>query len=512
MFLTETDFINMKLTAEAKLNDSEIIAALINDDAQSAQKEEMRQGERYYVGEHDILKKDFTKTTLSETVTDNQGRDKEFLSEFRNPNRSNHHNVNAFHRILVDQKASYLVGKEPSILVDGSEKDKEKKAYETMLADFADDAFNEALQDLVVGASNKGFEALHVYYDETGKLCYCVVPASELIPVYDTVHEKKLEQVIRYYDITVIKGNKKTIRKKVEWWTDTDVTYYIQDDDDSFLLDMSYQVNPCPHWTDTKFLNGAVKQKEAHSWGRVPFVILKNNQKMTTDLRPIKGLIDVYDLLSSEGTNNFLDLAELYWVIAGYGGETTSAIARKLQVNRAVSISDAQGKIEAKQTELPVAGRLEYLNMLRRDIFHFGMGVDVDADKFGNAPSGVSLKFQYSLLNLKAHAMAAKLRAAVKEFLWFITDDYNRMHGTAYDSGDVSVSLNYETITNDLETIQMIAQSDGIISRKTQLANHPLVTDVNEEMKQLESEEKASLDRYDDGSMNPNNPAGGEDE
>ncbi len=63
--------------------------------------------------------------------------------------------------------------------------------------------------------------------------------------------------------------------------------------------------------------------------------------------------------------------------------------------------SGADGKVEAKQVELPVAGRLEFLKMLRKDIFHFGMGIDTDSDKFGNAPSGVSLKFQYTLLDQK---------------------------------------------------------------------------------------------------------------
>ena len=68
---------------------------------------------------------------------------------------------------------------------------------------------------------------------------------------------------------------------------------------------------------------------------------------------------------------------------------------KNFHFNIAVHISDSSGKIEAKQVELPVSGRLEYLKMLRKDIFHFGMGIDVDSDKFGTAPSGVSLKFQY---------------------------------------------------------------------------------------------------------------------
>lgn len=121
---------------------------------------------------------------------------------------------------------------------------------------------------------------------------------------------------------------------------------------------------------------------------------------------------------------------DLYWAIQGYGGETAQAIVKKLQMNRAVHVEGGDGgRIEAKQISLPVEGRLEWLKMLRRDIFHFGQGIDTDADRFGNAPSGVSLKFQYTQLDLKANALAVKLKRALKEFFWFVTNDYNRRHG-----------------------------------------------------------------------------------
>ena len=93
-------------------------------------------------------------------------------------------------------------------------------------------------------------------------------------------------------------------------------------------------------------------------------------------------------MISSEGTNTLLDLVDLYWVIQGYGGETASAIARLLQINKSVSINDAGGNIAAHQVDLSLTGRIELLKMLRRDIYHFGMGVDFDNDTLGTAPSG----------------------------------------------------------------------------------------------------------------------------
>lgn len=288
--------------AEGALNESDILKYIINDDIDSAQKKNMQKGERYYNGEHDVLQKDFRISKILET---DEQTEKEICKPFQNVNRSNHKNVNAFLKILVDQKTAYLVSKEPTIKVSGAEENTEQKAYEKMLCEFADDNFNEVLQDLVTGASCKGFEALHIYYDNNGDLQYCIVPANEIIAVYDTNNQNELLEVIRYYDITVVENGQKYIRKKVEWWTKQNVTYYIEKESNLFVKDTSISVNPAPHYWSITTLDGFQKNKQGHSWGRVPFLLLKNNRNSTTDLEHIKGLIDAYDLISSEGTNNF---------------------------------------------------------------------------------------------------------------------------------------------------------------------------------------------------------------
>lgn len=184
-------------------------------------------------------------------------------------------------------------------------------------------------------------------------------------------------------------------------------------------------------------------------------------------------------------------------MISGYGGETAGAIARKLKINKAVNVEGAErGGIEAKQVELPVSGRLEFLKMLRRDIFFFGMGVDTDTDKFGNAPSGVSLNFQYTLLDLKVEGIAAKLRKSIKQLFWFFTEDYNRKNHTAYDSSLIQVSLNKTMITNDVETVNIIQNSKGIVSDKTLIARHPFVTDINAELEELETQKQKEQQDY----------------
>lgn len=492
MYLTVTDVINMKISMDKIINDSEIIKTIVSEDSLSVQKKLMKTAEKYYVGEHDVLLKNFNSSTVTETDEYENEHEKKFV----NPNASNHHNIAPFHRVLVDQKVSYLLSREPSISVDGSSDDEHIKEYEKMLCKFCDEGFNEKMQVLLTGASNHGFEAIHVYYDENGNLKYCVVPADELIPIYDTNYQTELQAVIRYYTIVITKNGRKYMRHKVEWWTENDVTYYEENDMNGYILNSSLPYNPAPHWWEFILNDGIVKEKKPHSWGRVPFIILKNNEKLTTDLQCIKGLIDAYDILSSQGTNNFIDLVELYWVIQGYGGEAAGAIAKKLQINKAVNISDSSGTVDAKQVQLPVDGRISFMKMLRKDIFNFGMGIDVDDESFGQAPSGVSLKFRYAQLDLKCGKVIPGLKRCIKELLGFVTDDYNMRYGTDYDSSLINVSININRITNDSETVQMIKESVGIVSKETLLAKHPFVDDVNDELLRLESEENKENNKF----------------
>jgi len=477
MFFTEIDIINARLREGGNADNEEILKYIINENERSIRLKKMAEGERYYAGEHDVLNKDFRQSRITET--DENGEEKTGI--FVNPNKSNHHNVNCFHKLLVDQKVSYLVGRKPVIKIDyksGMEKDEE---FERAIEDFTSEKFNGTLQELLIGASNKGKEVLHVYYDKEGKLSYCIIPAEEVIAIYDSEHENELQQVIRYYDTSVIKNGHKQIRKKAEWWTKENVTYYIEDEKRNFIMDYSMEENPSPHWWSIDTEDGIETKREERNWGRLPFIILKNNYKETTDLEAIKGLIDAYDMISSEGTNNILDLVELYWVIQGYGGDTASAIAKKLQINKAVSITDNSGNVEARQVELSMDGRLDYMKRLRRDIFQFGQGIDIDPDRLGNSPSGVSLKFQYTLLELKASGIAVKLKECIKELLWYMVDDYNRRNNKNYDSALIKVVLRRNAVTNDYETVQMIQMSKGILSDESLIAIHPFVDEISME-------------------------------
>ena len=480
MYLSDLDLMKQKLTTEGKLNQSDILRMILNDASLEVKRLFMAVGERYYLGRHDILYHNFQSSQVYDTVPDpnNPGQTIDLTTTVINRNNSNLHNVHPFHKLMVDQKASYIVGKPPCVIVNGDD------AFQAALTEYtSDENFCDMLFDWVVGASNKGIEWVHVYYNDAGELRCCIVPADEVVAFYDCEHQTELRDVVRFYMFDVVTGSKTLKRHKIEWWTAQDVTYYIEDEEGCYMLDPLYPCNPMPHWFDVTSVDGLEKHRKEQSFGRVPFVPLHNNSEDVSDLggqdddgRPqgIKSLIDAYDMISSAATNDQIDLVGLYWIIQGFGGETAQQVVKKLQINKAVCVDGADGGISAQQVQLGVDERLKWLEMLRRDIYHFGMGIDTSDEQLGNNPSGVALKFKYTQLDLKANPLILKLKMAIKELLIFFTEDINRKNGTEFDPSKIFITINKSMIANDSETVNMLNASRGLLPDKLLAAAHPL--------------------------------------
>ena len=504
MIITQTDLAKLRIRSGVGMGESEILADLITQHQRDPARQHALEGEEYYKGENDIKRHSFNQTTILRPDPQDSTLDVEEV--FRNPNASN---VRTQHKFLlnhIEQKVSYISGKEPSIAVDDAQAGKdgasgnEEWDYQSALTDTTDARFRKTLLQWERTASRHGVAWLHEYKDQAGTLRQVVVSRLEGIPIYDTVHEQDLVEFVRWYTVDVYVGTKMVPIIKAEWWTAEGVTYYVQEiirnttgnaPGLKFYLDPDFEINPAPHYWEVSMgvaFDGVTpfeRSRTPKAWGRVPFVELSNNSDRMTDLEPYKDLIDAYDLISSKGTNNLMDFNEFFAVIQGYGGDTAAAVAKKLQINRAISINGQGGNLEMKQLDLQMQGRIDWLKELWKAIHVFGQAVDVTNDQLGNAPSGVSLKFQYTLLDLKANNLIIEAELALKEHLRFVTEEINRKNGTQYDVERVRVTFNKSMITNEMETVTMIVQSDNLVPERTLLAAHPLVDDVDQAYKDL---------------------------
>lgn len=436
-----------------------IDTAVVNELIQGHDKKDMLLGEAYYYNDNDIRKRQFYYWKDGQRVLDIE--------------KVNHRIPHGWHKFLVDQKASYLVGKPVTFTCEDEE-------YLAKLNEVLNDEFDDVLPELAVAASNKGREWLHPYINEDGLFDYIQIPAEEGIPIYGGPKRKNLEAFIRYYSL-----DEETV--KVEVWDKQKVTYYEKIGIGELVLDVTEPINPAPH-----FMYG----EQGYGWGEVPFIDFKNNNKAISDLTFYKELIDSYDRIASDVDNNLEEIQSLIYVLKGYEGQGLEEFMENLKRYKAIA-TDEDGGVDTIHAEVPIDTVEARLKRVSDDIIKFGQGVDNNPEKFGNAPSGIALQNLYSLLDMKANVLERKFAKAISWLVWFATEFINISEGKDYDYKTVKPVFNKSMITNQVENVTMAMQSKGIVSDETILSNHPWVTDAQEEMERLEKQKEEMMDMYD---------------
>lgn len=456
-----------------------VIDDFIGEDKNSIIKKVMQKGVDYYHVHQDIEQKKRTYWVKGKEKTDES--------------KPNNKLAHAWHTMLVDQKVAYLCSKPPSYsdkeaTTDESDnKVNPNQEFLDYITEILDEDFEDDLNDLGTGASNKGVEWLHVYIDEVeegiGELKYKVIDARECIPIWKSGDLKELQALIRYYEMQV----NDDVVLKAEYWTDKQVYYYIQNGEGGdFIPDNITEDEPIQdHFTYNNI---------GYGWDRVPFIPWKNNKDMTSDLQLYKSLIDEYDKKVSVRGDDLEEIQEAVDILRGYDGTDLAEYQHNKRYYKVVKVN-AEGGYDQATIDIPTDAHESHLNRLDEDITTFGQGVNPKSDKFGNNPSGVSIKFLYSALDLKASKMERKFQRAFNKLFWFISE-YLYMTGKTnqrYNPSSIKVTFNKTMIANEVEMIDAVNKSKGVVDEQTIFESHPLVQDPSKALDRYRAENNTNL-------------------
>lgn len=444
------------------LTTEEIIKIFIDEFNTSKQRRMMLDGERYYRVENDILNRKMIRYEDERPVID----------ETKTNNRLAH----GFMHVLVDDKVNYLLSKPYTLTCDDKE-------YLEAVKKTLGKRFQKRITQLGTEASNKGIAWLYVYIDAEGNFKTMRIPSEQIVPIWEDNDHEKLQALIRYYDIEVYEGRDKRIVTKVEYWTPETVDYYVLQNGE-IILDSEMYLD------DENNYDGHFKvDNEPGNWGRVPFIPFKNNDYELPDLQFVKTLIDNYDLTRSDIANELEDVKNVIYALRGYGGESLSEFMRDLAYYRAVKLDD-DGGVDTLETTINIEAAKEHYQQLKKDIYTFGQGVDKSSDQLGNSPSGIALKFMYSGLDLKCNAMEDNFKWSFEQLIYFV-NKYLETTKQKVSDKEITIVFNRNIAINESTTITDCQNSKGVISDKTIIANHPWVEDIEEELKQIEEENKS---------------------
>lgn len=399
----------------------------INKDKQAPLKDRMREGVNYYKYEHDILNYrlfyfDSTGTLREETT------------------RSNVRIPHAFFTELVDQKVQYLLSNPIEFCVDD-------EVFQQRLDEYTGDNFQMQLQELLEGASKKAIEYIYPYKDINNRLAFQVVDSLTLIPIYNENNE--IIAYVRYYETEISKDGRTRTVTRAELWDDEKVWYFVTDDNGNFNLDAKKELNPKPHLV---MRHMGTDELIGKGWGFLPFFELKNNKAQKTDLEPIKGLIDDYDLMACSLSNNLEDFQEALYVVKGYDGDDLDKLTKNIKTRKTVGVNEG-GDVDVKEINIPYEARKVKIDLDKEGIYKFGMGFDSTLVGDGNI-TNVVIKSRYTLLDMKCRKVEIRLRKLLRELLELIVQDINELNGTSYHVRDIEIKITRSTIANETEKIE----------------------------------------------------------
>jgi len=243
---------------------------------------------------------------------------------------------------------------------------------------------------------------------------------------------------------------------------------------------------------------GKVENIEYTGWEALPFIELIN-QEGVYDLIDIKDLIDMYDVTVSDLANNIDRILEAILLVKDRGAQDITEFMEQLKLNGIVFVDDttSEGDVRYITVEIPIEARIKLLELLHTNIYNFSMSVDIEK-LTGGSLTNVLIQAKYANLDLKA-------REFIKQISKFVKDYFN-FFGISLTNKDIIFNKNL--IFNENEKIENVVKSVGVISRESNVPNHPYVKgDIEEELKRLDQEALMyqNTDLSNDSNSNDNN-------
>ena len=456
--------------AKTTITDKQFLEAEIKKFKRSEKRKWMIKGDLYYGGDHDILKR-------KRTMIGEDGLLKEV------ENLPNNRIIDNQYSKLVDQKVNYLLTKPPSF-------NTENKQYGDALKMVFNKRFLRSLKNLGEDSLNGGIAWLHPYYNAAGELAFKKFAPYEILPFWQDDEHTVLDAAVRLYEVEAYEGQLEKIIEKVEVYTPKGIDYYILRDN---VLIPDVEREPSPHIivTDDKGTTG-------WNWQKIPLIPFKYNNKELPLIKRVKSLQDAINTMLSDFENNMQeDARNTILVIKNYDGTNLGEFRKNLATFGAVKVRTAEGGeggIDTLTIEVNADNYKVILEVLKKAIIENGRGYDAKDDRMSGNPNQMNIQSMYSDIDLDANGMETEYQAAFEDLLWFVKMHLSNSGEGNFEHEVLEIIFDRDILINESETITNCKASVGIISDETIVAQHPWISDPEDELAKIKKQKEADLE------------------
>ena len=419
-------------------------------------------GDRYYRGDHDILKKKRMGI----------GKDGE-QTELKN--LPNNRNVDNQYAKMVDQKTNYLLSQPLAFK-------SENEAYVEGLNKVFDKRFHKILKNVGEDCMNGGIAWLHPYYNERGELKFKRFASYEILPFWADDEHTDLAMAVRYY----LEEDPNLIDRYIQ-----KVEIYTKDGIDFYTFDNNRLIPEKSHRNYFKV------GEEDYNWERIPLIAFKLNAKEIPLIKRCKNLQDAINEIVSTFKNNMEENAyNTILILENYEGEDPAEFRHNVNqygLIKVGSVDGARGDVRTLQIEVNAENYESMLKMYKKALLENCKGYDfTDLHTSGGEPNQMLVKSIFSEIDLDANEMELEFQCAFEELLLFVN------HSLNVNDEKVEIIFNRDVLQNEAEIIQMLASVGLRVSNRTLISQVPFVDCIDEEIEQLKKEEQEMLNAYGD--------------
>lgn len=407
------------------------IKRLIDDDAVSDRKRQAAVGQRYYEAEHDILNYRMFYYNADGILVEDKAR-------------SNSRICHPFFTEHVDQLTAFILSFEENPIQAKATAD----GLQEHLDVYFDDEFWAEMAEVITGTTAKGFDYMYGFKNSEDRMAFQHADSLGVVEVRAKDTDDACEYVIYWYVGRI--GKDKKLIKRIQIHDKDQTWFYMQEDDGKIVLDDNVLINPLPNivWTDPK--TGA---KYGDSLGFIPFWRLDYNMKQFSALKPIKGLIDDYDLMECGLSNNVQDFDTPIHLVKGYDGDDLNELQQNIKTKKIMGVPGTDAGLDILTVDIPYQARKTKADEDEKNIYRFGMAFNSSQSGDGNI-TNVVIRSRYTLLELKADKLVKRLKRFLKGIIRVVLDEINAKNGTDYQYTDVEVKFEYIVPTNEQENVQ----------------------------------------------------------
>lgn len=368
------------------------------------------------------------------------------IQDIKENNKPDRRCINHFEKEIVTTKAGYFAGKPVVVSTYDDAADINALVDDFNISFNYEDTFSE----ITIDAAATGVGGMLLYKEDAEPRATRISPAE----FYVDYRLNRPVDAIRYFlDDTGV--------EHLEYFDDKFITAYTRDND-GWVID---------------------GEPVIHGYGRVPVVEVKNNRESQCDYHTVVDLIDSYNRLVSDLSNEIENFRLAYLLLVNL--DLKEEDIRRLRQTGAIQLDkDSDVRFVTKNIDVKAIEVMK--DILEKNISRFSGHVVFASDDFTGTLTRIAVHSKLQPLEQKSHTFELKFRNFLREF-YAVYFSYAGLDAV-YRAGDLVFQFTRNMPVNISEEIDAFVKLDGQVSDKTRMGMTSFINNPDDELNRIEQE------------------------